>query len=124
MVNMKLVLILCIVLGNLVLAQSVSGEVIIKGGNPKGVLYVFAKRFGGEMPMPLAVMRIANPKFPVKFELSQKNAMIKDTPFKGPFMIVARLSPSGDAFDKSGMEVSTTKKIELGEKDIKLVLAK
>lgn len=74
------------------------------------------------MPMPLAVKRIVSPKFPVKFELSSKDAMMKNIPFKGPFKVVARLSPSGSATDKSGPEVSTSKAISLGDSNIDLVL--
>lgn len=119
---MKSFLFLSLLLTNVAFAQSISGEVSIKGKAPKGTLYIFAKMFDGKMPMPLAVKKIENPKFPVKFELSQQDAMMKQIPFKGPFKVTARLSPSGSATDKSGVEVTTTKKIKIGQKDIKLVL--
>jgi hypothetical protein len=119
---MKLVLILSLMLTNIAFAESISGVVSIKGDIPKGVLFIFAKKFGGRMPMPLAVKKINNPIFPVKFNLSQNDAMMNQIPFKGPFLITARLSPSGNAMDKSGVQVSTKKKIELGEKNIKLIL--
>ena len=121
---MKLIFIVTLMLGNLAFAGSISGEVTIKGEVPKGVLFIFAKKFGGKMPMPLAVKKINNPKFPLQFELSDKDAMMKQIPFKGPFVITARLSPSGSAMDKSGVETSTTEKIKLGQKDIKLILSK
>jgi hypothetical protein len=121
--NMKLILLLTFILGNQAFAQSISGEISIKGDTPKGVLYIFAKKFGGKMPMPLAVKRIEKPRFPIKFELSQKDAMMKHIPFEGPFTISARISPSGSAMDKSGVEVSTKKKINLGDKNIKLKLS-
>jgi hypothetical protein len=119
-----LILIITFVFGNMAFAQSISGEVSIKGASPKGVLYIFAKKFGGKMPMPLAVKRIVNPKFPVKFSLSQADAMMKQIPFKGPFVVIARLSPSGDVSDKSGVEISTIKKVKMGQKDIQLILSK
>jgi hypothetical protein len=121
---MKLVFILSLMLTNIAFAESISGLVSIKGDIPKGVLFIFAKKFGGRMPMPLAVKKIDNPTFPVKFNLSQKDAMMKQIPFKGPFTITARLSPSGNAMDKSGVQISTKDKIELGQKDIKLILAR
>ena len=121
---MKLVFILSLMLTNIAFAESISGVVILKGDIPKGVLFIFAKKFGGRMPMPLAVKKIDNPTFPVKFNLSQKDAMMKKIPFKGPFTITARLSPSGNAMDKSGVQISTKDKIELGQKDIKLILAR
>jgi hypothetical protein len=121
---MKHILILSLLLTTNVFAQSVSGEISIKGDSPKGVLFIFAKKFGGKMPMPLAVKKINNPKYPLKFKLSQDDAMMKQIPFKGPFIITARVSPSGNAMDKSGVEVSTQKKVVLGQKDIKLILSK
>jgi hypothetical protein len=121
---MKLLVIISLMLTNIAFAESISGVVSIKGDIPKGVLFIFAKKFGGRMPMPLAVKKIENPIFPMKFNLSQKDAMMKQIPFKGPFIITARLSPSGNAMDKSGVQVSTKKKVELGQKDIKLLLAK
>lgn len=121
---MKLILITSLFFTNFVFAQFISGEVTIIGEAPKGTLYIFAKRFGGKRPMPLAVKRIKDPKFPVQFKLSQTDAMMKQIPFKGPFVVTARISPSGNATDKTGLEVSTTKEIKLGTKDIKLVLKK
>lgn len=120
----SIILITLLLCTNISFAQSISGEVTIKGSIPKGVLYIFAKKFGGKMPMPLAVKKITNPKYPVKFELSQKDAMMKQIPFKGPFVVTARLSPSGDVSDKSGVEVSTTQKVIMNQKNIKLILSK
>jgi hypothetical protein len=124
----SIILILSLVLGNISYAESISGEVSIKNSvdvsEAKGVLYIFAKKIGGKMRMPLAVKKIVNPHFPIKFELSQKDAMIKQMPFKGPFVVTARLSPSGDVSDKSGFEVSTTEKVTEGQKNIKLILSK
>ena len=101
--------------------ETVSGTVIVKGKAPKGVLYIFAKKYNSKMPMPLAVKKIESPKYPVKFELSKKDAMMRNFPFEGPFKITARVSPSGDASDKSGKEVSTIKAVNLGDSNIKLV---
>ncbi|OUR95749.1 hypothetical protein A9Q84_14705 [Halobacteriovorax marinus] len=103
-------------------AESLSGIVNIKGKVPKGTLYIFAKKFGSAMPMPLAVQRIESPKYPVKFMLDESKKMIPSIPFKGPFVIVARISPSGSAMDKTGVEVKTSKPISLGAKDIQLTL--
>lgn len=105
-------------------AKGLSGVVSIKGKIPKGTLYIFAKKFGSRMPMPLAVEKIESPKYPVKFMLDDSKKMMKNMPFKGPFVIVARISPSGSAMDKSGVEVKTVKPIELGSKDIQLVIGK
>lgn len=103
-------------------AKSLSGIVHIKGKVPKGTLYIFAKKFGGAMPMPLAVQKIESPKFPVKFILDESKKMMPNLPFKGPFVIVARISPSGSAMDKSGVEVKTSKPMSLDTKDIQLTI--
>lgn len=109
--------------GTITVEKSISADV--KGGT----LFVFAKNIGskaGDGQMPVAVQRIANPKFPVKFELSAENTMIKDTPFEGPFSIYARYSISGDATDKSGPQGSTPEnaKIKVGDKSVKIELKK
>lgn len=119
---MKTILILTLI-ANTILAATISGTIEIKGEVPKGVLYVFAKKFSG-MPMPLAVKRIENPKFPYQFTLSDADKMMKNMPFEGPFKVVARISPSGSATDKSGIEVMTTEPVKDGAKDLKLVLKK
>lgn len=117
--------VICLVLliSSLSFAGSLSGVVEVKGEVPKGTLYIFAKKFGGKMPMPLAVKKITNPTFPLKFTLDESNKMMKQMPFKGPFVIVARISPSGSAMDKTGVEISTSKPIKIGTKDIKLILS-
>ena len=104
-------------------AKTIDGVVHLNGKKTQGVLYIFAKKHDGSMPMPLAVKKIPNPQFPVSFSLSESDKMMASFPFKGPFKITARLSPSGSATDKSGSEVSTTKPIQLGQKNIKLLLS-
>ncbi len=101
-------------------AKSLSGIVNVTGKVPKGTLYIFAKKFGGQMPMPLAVQKIESPKFPVEFNLDESKKMMPNLPFKGPFVIIARISPSGDAMDKTGIEGKTSRPIRLGTKDIEI----
>ena len=48
--------------------------------------------------------------------------MMPNLPFEGPFVLVARISPSGSAMDKSGIEVKTSKPISLGAKNIQLII--
>jgi hypothetical protein len=111
-------------------AQEISGVVSVhkealKFVKKSGVLFIFAKKEGvGVSGPPMAVLRITSPEFPYKFSLSEKNAMIQGTEFKGPFTVYARYSPSGDALDKSGPQgdSSQIKKIQLGAKNIKIEL--
>ncbi len=72
--------------------------------------------------MPAAVLRVPEPKLPYKFALSSKNAMVPGTPFKGPFKITARYSPTGDAMDKSGPETTLLKPIKVGASNLKIEL--
>lgn len=114
-------------------ANSVSGiitaEPSLVGQLKGGTLFIFAKHAGskaGDGQMPIAVQKISNPTFPVNFELSRENTMIKGTPFEGPFSIYARYSQSGDATDKSGPEGSSPEKtkIKVGDKSVKIELKK
>lgn len=101
----------------------VSGEVMVAKGvqlKPGGVLFIFAKKSGN--PMPAAVLRIPDPKLPLEFSLSGKNAMVPGTPFDGPFTITARYSPGGDVMDKSGPEAVLSKPVAVGTAGIKLEL--
>ena len=101
----------------------VSGQVLVAKGvqlKPGGVLFIFAKKSGN--PMPAAVLRIPDPKLPLDFALSGKNAMVPGTPFDGPFTITARYSPGGDVMDKSGPEAVLSKPVAVGTTGIKLEL--
>lgn len=101
----------------------ISGEVALAKGvtlKPGGVLFIFAKSAG--VPMPAAVIRIQDPKPPLKFSLSSKNAMAPGTPFEGPFIITARYAQSGDAMDKTGPEGSTSKPVPVGTENLKIEL--
>jgi hypothetical protein len=102
-------------------SNEISGEITLAKGaslKPGGVLFVFARK--GEAGMPAAVLRLPDPKLPLKFTLSEKNAMAPGTPFDGPFFITARFSQSGDAMDKSGPQGATSKPVAVGTKDIKI----
>lgn len=114
---------LLVVFSGAAFASEISGEVRLAQGvslKPGGVLFVFARK--ADNPMPAAVVRVPSPKFPHKFSLSAKNAMMPGTPFDGPFLVVARYSPSGDVMDKSGPEGSEVKPVEVGTKNLKIEL--
>lgn len=112
-------------------AQDVSGTITLAKGlqapPPNSVLFVFAKKAGmaaGNGMMPVAVLRAPNPKFPFEFRLSAANVMAPGTPFEGPFSIYARLSPTGDAMDKSGPQGTTksSEPVTMGAKNLKIEL--
>lgn len=103
-------------------AAEIKGIVSVEGKAPQGTLFIFAKGYQSKMPMPMAVLKIQSPKYPYKFTLTEANKMMPSMPFKGPFSITARISPSGNAMDKSGIQASTTKAINIGDSDVKLEL--
>jgi hypothetical protein len=107
-----------------VFAGNISGVIKTQGEIPKGTLYVFAKKFDSSSRMPLAVKKITNPSFPLKFSLSEKDSMMKGIPFVGPFKVIARISPNGGVMDKSGVEASTQSEVKMGAKDIEILLKK
>ncbi len=118
----SILVILPVLMSSLLYANSLKGVVTYKEKEAKGILFIFAKKFDGSMPMPLAVKRISNPKFPLKFELSSQDAMIKSIPFKGPFKVIARLTKSGNAMDKTGPQGQTSKSLALGAQEIEILL--
>lgn len=60
-----------------------------------GVLFVIARSGGGGPP--LAVKRIADPQFPLDFEIGPEDRMIEQMPFAGPLLLSARLDADGNA---------------------------
>ncbi|MBT3981669.1 MAG: hypothetical protein HOE90_09975 [Bacteriovoracaceae bacterium] len=83
-------------------------------------LFVMAKRVGRSGP-PVAVVKIKSPVFPQKFKISQNDVMMKGLPFEGPFIIAAKLSPSGDAMD--GMARGSHRNpVPIGSQNIEVIL--
>lgn len=124
---------ICLFFSFFAAANSITGTITMGKGLEKeakgGTLFVFAKKAGakpGDGQMPIAVQRIPDPKFPVKFQLGAENAMVQGTAFEGPFTVSARYSASGNATDKSGPEGSTpeNQKVKPGDKDLKIELKK
>ncbi|HYB12562.1 MAG TPA: hypothetical protein VEG67_03775 [Myxococcota bacterium] len=67
---------------------------------PKGaVLFLMARR--GSSGPPTAVKRIANPTFPLEFELGPEDRMIQAMPWSGPLQLTARLDSDGNATTRS-----------------------
>ena len=113
----------------------VGGLVSLKKGlenkiTKTGVLYIFAKQAGpdsgpNDRTPPVAVIRVPNPTFPQAFVITQKNVMIAGSAFQGPFHVIARYSPSGDALTKSGAIEGMDPKFpsaDLGNKNLKIEL--
>ncbi len=92
------------------------------GGKP--VLFLIARKGGGGPP--LAVVRVATPRFPLKFEISKRNVMIPGVPFEGMVTLSARLDADGSAGPASAgdLEGRTARPVRVGEKNVRIVIDK
>ena len=131
----------------IVLSQEAKGETAPKPAQPQGagevisgtieiapalhakaqgkpVLFLIARKGGGGPP--LAVVRVANPRFPLKFEISKRNVMIPGVPFEGMVTLTARLDADGSAGPASAgdLEGRTARPVRVGEKKVRIVIDK
>ena len=90
----------------------------------KPVLFLIARKGGGGPP--LAVVRVANPKFPLTFEISKRNVMIPGVPFEGTVSLSARLDADGSAGPVGGgdLEGRTAQPVRVGQKNVRIVIDK
>ena len=90
----------------------------------KPVLFLIARKGGGGPP--LAVVRVANPRFPLKFEISKRNVMIPGVPFEGMVSLSARLDADGSAGPAGAgdLEGRTARPVRVGEKNVRIVIDK
>ena len=88
----------------------------------KPVLFLIARKGGGGPP--LAVVRVANPRFPLAFEISKRNVMIPGVPFEGMVSLSARLDADGSAgpAGTGDLEGRTSRPVRVGEKNVRIVI--
>lgn len=68
----------------------------LEGRAPAGaVLFVIARNAAAGPPT--AVLRLPQPRFPLRWEIGPAQRMIEGTPFAGPFALSARLDSDGNA---------------------------
>lgn len=68
----------------------------LEGRAPAGaVLFVIARNAAAGPPA--AVLRLPQPRFPLRWEIGPAQRMIEGTPFAGPFALSARLDSDGNA---------------------------
>ncbi len=67
---------------------------LAKQVDPNAVLYIIARK---EVGPPLAVKRVAQPKFPLTYSLSQADAMLPGSQLQGEVKLTARLDKDGNA---------------------------
>jgi cytochrome c-type biogenesis protein CcmH len=80
--------------GTIELAPDLAGRV-----PPGAVLYLIAKTAQGGPP--LAVVRIANPSFPMQFSIGPDNRMNQSMPFAGELLITTRVDGDGNAMTRN-----------------------
>jgi hypothetical protein len=80
--------------GTLELAPDLVGRV-----PPGAVLYVVARTAQGGPP--LAVVRVPNPSFPMRFSIGPDNRMNQSLPFAGELLITVRVDADGNAMTRN-----------------------
>ncbi len=95
----------------------------LAGGVPPGaVLFLVARR--GEGGPPLAVKRIADPGFPLDFELGPDDRMIATLPFVGPMRLSARVDADGNASTRTPGDLAGTAPdtVQPGAEDVTILI--
>ncbi len=86
--------------------QFVEGKVVVKEELkkfiPKGDFYLIVAVLKEDSPMPVAVLRVKNPKFPYPFRITGKNKITQDRFIEGRIILKARISKSRGAQTKEG----------------------
>lgn len=67
---------------------------------PPGAILFLIARTGPAGP-PTAVKRVADPRFPLDFELGPGDRMIQSLPFAGPFRLTARIDADRNAMTRN-----------------------
>lgn len=91
----------------------------------QAVLFIIARSAGSAAGPPLAVKRIASPKFPVAYSLSAQDVMMQGAPFSGKVSLSARLDKDGNPTTKEpGNLAGEYRKnpVDVGAKEIDIVL--
>jgi hypothetical protein len=88
------------------------------------VLFVIARPQGVQGGPPLAVLRIANPRFPLEFSIGPDNVMIPSMRFEGAISLSARLDADGNAMTRGADDISSRVEEPLspGTTGVKLLL--
>ncbi len=110
------------IVGLLKLAEGIPADSI----KPTDVLFIMARESQGDSKAGrlVAVQRHGKVEFPMRYELSAKDAMVPGVPFKGPFIVYARLDRDGDPMTKGQGDLygAITRPLKGGEQDAHIVL--
>jgi cytochrome c-type biogenesis protein CcmH len=103
--------------GRVLLAPALADRV------PAGaVLFVIARTAEGGPPA--AVKRIAEPRFPLDFELGPGDRMIEGLPFAGPFRLIARVDADRNAATRNpgDLQGESRERVPAGARGVELVI--
>jgi tetratricopeptide (TPR) repeat protein len=89
---------------------------------PEAFLFVFVRESGFGAGPPVAVRRFASPSFPVRFEISDADAMMGQT-FPNELLVEARLDADGDPTTRPPTDPKARlDDVRVGRSDVRLVL--
>ncbi len=95
---------------------------------PTDVLFIMARESQGKglAGRLVAVKRLGQSKYPLRYEISAKDVMVPGIPFKGPFIVMARLDRDGDPMSrgKDDLYATFTTPVMAGQEGVHLVLKK
>ena len=95
---------------------------------PGDVIFVVARKYeegATGAGTPLAVQKLTVDKFPLKFSLDSRDAMLAGTTLSGKVVVTARVDKDGDAITKNPGDVTgQTKPVEPPQKELILSLDK
>ena len=93
---------------------------------PGDVIFVVARKYeegAAGAGTPLAVQKLTVDKFPLKFSLDSRDAMLAGTTLSGKVVVTARVDKDGDAITKNPGDVTgQTKVVEPPQKNLVLSL--
>jgi hypothetical protein len=112
--------------------QTISGTIVLPASNrakvARGdVMFLAARRAGGP-PGPgsmLAVQKLTAEEFPMRFSISNRDAMIPGIPFEGKMSITVRVDNDGDAMTRrKGDLFGEADSVKLGSQKVVILLDK
>jgi hypothetical protein len=98
----------------------------LAGSSPSGaILFIIARPDGASGGPPLAVLRVANPVFPLPFTIGPENVMIPSMKFAGSISLSARLDADGNAMTRGVGDISssTQEGLSPGATGVEIVLS-
>ena len=95
----------------------------LEGRVPAGAVLFLIARTGDGGP-PTAVRRIADPSFPLDFEIGPHDRMIEAMPFEGPFQLTARVDADRNAMTRNpgDLQGEADGRFAPGAEDIEIVI--